>query len=70
MTFDQVLTLIRRTLQRDYDRHRVWLVIDAIGLVLSGPLALVPGPNVVAYYFVAPSRGCGAYRGRDVRARR
>jgi hypothetical protein len=51
MTFDQVLTLIKRTLQRDHDRHRVWLVIDAIGLVLSGPLALVPGPNVVAYYF-------------------
>jgi hypothetical protein len=51
LTFDQVLTLIKRTLQRDYDRHRVWLVIDAIGLVVSGPIALVPGPNVLAYYF-------------------
>jgi hypothetical protein len=51
LTFEQVLTLIKRTLQRDYDRHRLWLVIDAIGLVVSGLLALIPGPNVVAYYF-------------------
>lgn len=51
MTFDQVLTLIRRTLQRDYERHRLWLVVDAIGLILSGPVALVPGPNILAYYF-------------------
>jgi hypothetical protein len=51
MTFDQVMTLIRRTLQRDYERHRVWLVVDLLGLIASGPLALVPGPNVLAYYF-------------------
>lgn len=51
LAFDQVLTLVRRTLQRDYERHRVWLVVDTLGLVLSGPLALVPGPNVLAYYF-------------------
>jgi hypothetical protein len=51
LAFDQVLTLVRRALQRDYERHRVWLVIDAVGLVLSGPLALAPGPNVIAYYF-------------------
>lgn len=51
MTFDQVLALIRRTLQRDYERHRLWLVIDSAGLIASGPVALVPGPNVLAYYF-------------------
>ena len=51
MTFDQVHTLIRRTLQRDYERHRVWLVVDTLGLVVSGPLTVVPGPNVLAYYF-------------------
>jgi K+-H+ exchange-related protein len=51
MTFDQVMTLIRRTLQRDYERHRVWLVVDTLGLIASGPLMFVPGPNVVAYYF-------------------
>lgn len=51
MTFDQVLTLIRRTLQRDYERHRVWLVVDTLGLIASIPLTLVPGPNVFFAYF-------------------
>jgi hypothetical protein len=51
MTFDQVLTLIRGALQRDYDRHRLWLVVDSIGLVASGAVMLVPGPNLLAYYF-------------------
>jgi len=51
MTFDQVMALVRRTLQRDYERHRLWLVIDTAGLIVSGPIALVPGPNVLAYYF-------------------
>lgn len=51
MTFDQVLTLIRRVLQRDYERHRLWLVVDSIGLVASGAVMLVPGPNLLAYYF-------------------
>jgi hypothetical protein len=51
MTFDQVLTLIRRVLQRDYERHRLWLVVDSIGLIASGAVMLVPGPNLLAYYF-------------------
>jgi hypothetical protein len=51
MTFEQVLAFIRRALKRDYERHRVWLVMHTLGLVAAGPLALVPGPNVLAYYF-------------------
>jgi hypothetical protein len=51
MTFEQVMVLIRRTLQRDYERHRLWLVVDTIGLIASAVLALVPGPNLLAYYF-------------------
>jgi hypothetical protein len=51
MTFAQVQTLIRRMLQRDYDRHKLWLVVDSIGLVISILLILVPGPNIVGYYF-------------------
>jgi hypothetical protein len=51
MTFEQVMVLIRRMLQRDYERHRVWLVVDTIGLIASGLLMLVPGPNLLAYYF-------------------
>ena len=51
MTFEQVLALVRRALQRDYERHRRWLVVHILGLVVSGPFALVPGPNLLAYYF-------------------
>lgn len=48
---EQALTIVLRVLQRDYDRHRRWLIIDAIILVASAALAIVPGPNLVAYYF-------------------
>jgi hypothetical protein len=51
MAFDEVLALIHRTLQRDFERHRLWLVIDTVGLMASAPIALVPGPNILAYYF-------------------
>jgi hypothetical protein len=43
--------ILRRQLNRDFERHRFWLAIDSIGLIASGALMLFPGPNVVAYYF-------------------
>jgi hypothetical protein len=43
--------IARRILQRDADHHRLWLVIDGILLVLSAALILLPGPNIVGYYF-------------------
>ena len=42
---------LRRQLGRDFDKHRFWLIIDSIGFIASGALVLVPGPNVLAYYF-------------------
>lgn len=51
MSFDQVMTLIRRMLQRDFERHRRWLVIDTLGLMASAVVMPVPGPNILAYYF-------------------
>jgi Mitochondrial K+-H+ exchange-related len=45
------MTLFKRQLRRDFDKHRFWLVIDSLGFVASGLLFLVPGPNLVAYYF-------------------
>ncbi len=51
LTFEEAMRLIRRTLERDYERHRVWLVVDTLGLVASGLVMLVPGPNLIAYYF-------------------
>jgi hypothetical protein len=57
MTFDQVLALVRRVLQRDYDRHQRWMFIDGVlfvvTFVLLGPLfLLLPGiANLPALYF-------------------
>ena len=41
----------RSELQREADRHLKWTIIDGTIFVASGALALVPGPNVLAYYF-------------------
>src|SRR6476620_9013506 len=51
LTYDQTLTLIHRMLQRDYERHRVWLVVDSLLLIGSIALILLPGPNIIGYYF-------------------
>jgi hypothetical protein len=52
MTFDQVLPLVRQRLQHDYDRHFRWLIVDGVLLILAALLTIVPGPNLVAYYFI------------------
>ncbi|MDA1185081.1 MAG: hypothetical protein O2930_10615 [Acidobacteria bacterium] len=51
MTFEQVLPKIHRVLRRDGDRHRIWFVAHFLGFVASGPIAIVPGPNLIAYFF-------------------
>lgn len=43
--------LLRRQLARDFDKHRFWLIIDSLAFVASGLLFILPGPNLVAYYF-------------------
>ena len=50
--FDVVRPHIQQSLQRDFERHRFWLVVDTIGLIVSGLLAILPGPNLIAYYFL------------------
>lgn len=42
---------LRAQLTRDYDKHRRWFIIDLLGFIGSGIFMLVPGPNVIAYYF-------------------
>jgi hypothetical protein len=48
---EQAIEILRRALRRDFERHRFWLVIDSLGLIASAALMLLPGPNLVAYYF-------------------
>ena len=51
LTFEQTQTLIRRTLQRDWERHRLWLAVDTLLMLGSAALILLPGPNIIGYYF-------------------
>lgn len=46
------LAAMRGQLGIDYERHRRWFVIDLLGFIASGAVMLVPGPNVLAYYFL------------------
>ncbi|HXG53952.1 MAG TPA: hypothetical protein VNJ03_01115 [Vicinamibacterales bacterium] len=43
--------VLRKQLATDFDKHRLWLAIDSVLLVVSAALILVPGPNVAGYYF-------------------
>ena len=52
MPFEDVMALVRRRLKRELDRHRFWIIIDAMALTASGIVAIVPGPNLLAYFFV------------------
>lgn len=47
----RAVALLREQLGRDFDKHRFWLAIDSLAFVASGLLMLVPGPNMLAYYF-------------------
>ena len=51
ITADEATAFARRELQREADRHLKWMIIDGLIFVISGALAIVPGPNVLAYYF-------------------
>lgn len=51
--------------------HLRWLIIDTLLFIVSGVLALVPGPNLLAYYFAFRCVGHlqswrGARQGMDV----
>src|SRR5688500_10553892 len=51
MSSDDALAQSRAFIAADRDKHLRRCVINAVLLVLSAPIALVPGPNFFAYYF-------------------
>jgi hypothetical protein len=57
LTEAQANQLLKRSLQRDWERHRFWMVIDSLGLVGSAFLIILPGPNFVGYYFLVRTAG-------------
>ena len=58
LTGAAALDIARLSLQRDANRHRIWLIIDGVlAGILGLPFTLIPGPNLIAYYFVFRSVG-------------
>ena len=51
MAADAAIAIMRRQLARDFDKHQFWLAIDSVLMVLSALLILIPGPNIIGYYF-------------------
>ena len=48
---EAALAILRPALKADFEKHRRWLVINGVLVLLSALLILVPGPNVIGYYF-------------------
>jgi len=70
LTSARALALATAEFKRDFDKHRLWCGIDAAITVASAPVALIPGPNFLAYYFIFRSVGHffsfrGAQKGMD-----
>jgi hypothetical protein len=57
MSGEAAMAIMRQQLSRDFDKHRYWLVIDSLLMALSGLLILIPGPNLLGYYFAFRDRG-------------
>ena len=51
MTAEAALGILRQHLSRDFEKHRFWLAIDSLLMLASGLLILIPGPNIIGYYF-------------------
>ncbi len=51
MDFEAVMVLVRASLDSDRNRHLRWALLHAVLFSVSGLLAIVPGPNLLAYLF-------------------
>jgi len=47
----RALEIIRASMQSDFEKHRFWTIVDLLLFVGSAVLVLLPGPNLVGYYF-------------------
>ena len=47
----RAMPIVRKALQSDFEKHRWWFVINCVLFAFGALLTLLPGPNLVAYYF-------------------
>jgi hypothetical protein len=50
-------SIMRASMKRDADHHRNWMIPHTLILIASGLVAIVPGPNVLAYLFTFTAVG-------------
>jgi hypothetical protein len=48
---ERAFAILLDALRRDGDRHRRWLILNGVLLVVSSVLTIIPGPNVIWWYF-------------------
>lgn len=56
-TPDQSDAIMRAMMKRDADYHRNRMIIHGLALIVSVPIAIVPGPNVIGYLFTFTAVG-------------
>ncbi len=67
----QAEAILRLGLKRDSDRHLRWFLLNLVGLIVSVATILVPGPNMLGYYFTFTTVGhMLAWRGAQQGMRR
>ena len=77
----RAMPIVRKTLQSDFEKHRWWFAVNCVLFAFGALLTLLPGPNLVAYYFAfrlvghflslaERGRAFGASRGRRRRVHR
>ncbi len=54
---DHADSVMRASMKRDADRHRTLLIPHTLALVASAAVAVVPGPNVLAYLLLFTAGG-------------
>jgi Mitochondrial K+-H+ exchange-related len=47
----RAMPIVRKTLQSDFEKHRWWFAVNCVLFAFGALLTLLPGPNLVAYYF-------------------
>jgi hypothetical protein len=64
ITSSRAVEIATAEFKKDLSKHRLWCVIDGVIFIATGLVAIVPGPNLLAYYFIFRSVGhFFAYRG-------
>jgi len=51
LAIDQADAIMRDNMKWDADHHRNRLILHSLALIISVPVAVVPGPNVLGYLF-------------------